>query len=87
MPTPDLARSMIKSGGRAKLTCVDTKALAPDLPPQIDPCGENGEFHTFTYAGPMFRDGLSVEVGEIVSRDRFVFADLSLSSLERPRAD
>jgi uncharacterized protein (TIGR00290 family) len=92
MPTPELARSMIKSGVRAKLTCVDTKALAPefvgrefneqllsDLPPEIDPCGENGEFHTFTYAGPMFRDGLTVEVGEIVSRDRFVFADLSLS--------
>ena len=65
---------------RAKLTCVDTKALAQefvgrefneqllsDLPPEVDPCGENGEFHTFTYAGPMFRDSLSVQVGEIVS--------------------
>jgi diphthamide synthase (EF-2-diphthine--ammonia ligase) len=83
---------MIKSGVRAKLTCIDTKALAPefvgrefneqllsDLPPEIDPCGENGEFHTFTYAGPMFRDELSVQVGEIVSRDQFVFADLSLT--------
>jgi uncharacterized protein (TIGR00290 family) len=92
MPTPELAGSMIKSGMRAKLTCVDTKALAAefvgrefneqllsDLPPEIDPCGENGEFHTYTYAGPMFRDDLSVEVGEIVSRDQFVFADLSLS--------
>jgi len=92
MPTRELAHSMIQSGVRAKLTCVDPKLLAPEFfgrefneqllsefPPNIDPCGENGEFHTFVYAGPMFRHGLSVEVGEIVSRDGFVFADLSLS--------
>jgi uncharacterized protein (TIGR00290 family) len=92
MPTGKLAHSMVESGVRAKLTCVDPKLLVPefagrefdeqflsDLPPQIDPCGENGEFHTFVYAGPMFRHDLSVEVGEIVSRDGFVFADLSLS--------
>lgn len=91
MPTGELARSMIKSGVRAKLTCVDPKLLAPefvgrefdeqllsDLPPEIDPCGENGEFHTCVYAGPMFQHNLSVAVGEIVSRDGFVFADLSL---------
>jgi uncharacterized protein (TIGR00290 family) len=90
MPTRELARSMIKSGVRAKLTCVDTKLLAADfvgrefdeqllldLPSEIDPCGENGEFHTFVYGGPMFQHDLSVEVGEIVSRDGFVFADLS----------
>src|SRR6266478_4823361 len=92
MPTNELARSMIKSGMRAKLTCVDPRLLAPDFvgrefdeqllsefQPDIDPCGENGEFHTFAYAGPMFQHDLSVEVGEIVSRDGFVFADLSLS--------
>jgi uncharacterized protein (TIGR00290 family) len=92
MPTRELARSMIKSGVRAKLTCVDPKRLAPelvgrefndqllsDLPPEIDPCGENGEFHTFVYAGPMFGHNLPVEVGEIVARDGFVFADLSPS--------
>ena len=45
-------------------------------------CGENGEFHTFVYAGPMFRHVLIVEVGEIVSRDGFVFADLSLSTMK-----
>jgi diphthamide synthase (EF-2-diphthine--ammonia ligase) len=80
---------MIKSGVRAKLTCIDSKRLAPefvgrefdeqllsDLPPEIDPCGENGEFHTFVYAGPMFGHNLSVEAGEIVSRDGFLFADL-----------
>ena len=92
MPTRELARSMIKSGVRAKLTCVDTKLLAPEFvgrefdeqllsefQPDIDPCGENGEFHTFVYAGPMSHHDLSVEVGEIVSRDGFAFADLSLS--------
>jgi diphthamide synthase (EF-2-diphthine--ammonia ligase) len=50
--------------------------LLSDLPPRIDPCGENGEFHSFVYAGPMFRGELPVTVGEIVTRDRFVFADL-----------
>ena len=83
---------MIKSGVRAKLTCVDPKLLAPEFvgrefdeqvlsefSPDIDPCGENGEFHTFIYAGPMFQHDLSVEVGEIVSREGFVFADLRLS--------
>jgi diphthamide synthase (EF-2-diphthine--ammonia ligase) len=92
MPTRELAHSMIKSVVRAKLTCVDPKLLAAEFvgrefdeqllsefPPNIDPCGENGEFHTFVYAGPMFRHGLSVEVGEIVSRDGFVFADLTLA--------
>ena len=83
---------MIKSGVRAKITCVDLKLLAPEFvgrefdeqllsefPSDIDPCGENGEFHTFIYAGPMFQHDLSVEVGEIVSREGFVFADLRLS--------
>ena len=92
LPTRELAHAMIRSGVRAKLTCVDPKLLArefvgrefdehllSDLPPKVDPCGENGEFHTFVYAGPMFRHDLPVEVGEIVSRDGFVFADLSLS--------
>jgi uncharacterized protein (TIGR00290 family) len=92
MPTRELARSMIKSGVHAKLTCVDPKLLAPEFvgrefdeqllsefPPGVDSCGENGEFHTFVYAGPMFGHDLSVEVGEIVSRDGFSFADLCVS--------
>jgi len=92
MPTRELADSMIKSGMRAKLTCVDPKLLAPEFvgrefdeqllsefPPDIDPCGENGEFHTFVYAGPMFQHDLSVEVGEVVSRDGFIFADVKHS--------
>lgn len=90
LPTRELARSMIQFGVRAKITCVDPKLLAPEFvgrefdeqllsefPPEIDPCGENGEFHTFVYAGPMFQHDLSVEVGDIVSRDGFVFADIS----------
>jgi uncharacterized protein (TIGR00290 family) len=89
LPTKTLARSMIESGVRAKLSCVACNCLSrefvgrefdeqllSDLPPETDPCGENGEFHSFVYAGPMFRHDLPIEVGEIVTRDRFVFADL-----------
>jgi uncharacterized protein (TIGR00290 family) len=90
IPTRELAHSMIESGLRAKLTCVDPKLLAPEfagrefdeqllseLPANIDPCGENGEFHTFVYAGPMFSRNIPVKLGEVVSRDGFVFADLN----------
>jgi uncharacterized protein (TIGR00290 family) len=88
-PTGALAREMVISGLRAHLTCVDPKQLPAgfagrtfdltllrDLPPSVDPCGERGEFHTFAYAGPMFRHDLAVRVGEIVERDGFVFADV-----------
>ena len=91
MPTSTLAREMIASGLRAYLTCVDPRkldasfagrafddALLADLPATIDPCGENGEFHSFAWDGPMFRHPLDVRVGEIVNRDGFVFADLEL---------
>jgi diphthamide synthase (EF-2-diphthine--ammonia ligase) len=80
---------MIASGLKAKLTCIDSHSLSPEfvgrefdeqllleLPPQIDPCGENGEFQSFVYAAPMFQRDIRVKVGEIVTRDRFVFADL-----------
>ncbi len=89
LPTSALAEQMIDSGVRAKLTCVDPKqldggfagrdfdfSLLADLPPGVDPCGENGEFHSFAYQGPMFHHSLEVRVGEIVKRDGFVFADL-----------
>jgi uncharacterized protein (TIGR00290 family) len=89
IPTAELARTMIASGLRAKITCVDPKVLPAefagrdfdsqflaDLPPQIDPCGENGEFHSFVYDGPGFRQPVNVSVGEIVERDGFVVADL-----------
>jgi uncharacterized protein (TIGR00290 family) len=89
MPTPALAREMIASGLRARITCVDKKvldgsfagrefdlALLADLPPGVDPCGENGEFHSFVYDGPMFRRPIPVTVGERRDADGFVFADL-----------
>lgn len=91
IPTDALAREMIAGGLRARLSCVDTKqlpsefagrefdaALLNDLPQGVDPCGEGGEFHTCVYAGPMFTTPLSLETGEIVDRDGFVFADFQL---------
>jgi len=84
-----LADEMLAGGLRAILTCVDPKKLdatfagrtfdeklLADLPASVDPCGENGEFHTFASAGPMFASPISVEVGEVVERDRLIFADL-----------
>ncbi len=89
--TASLAREMLKLGFRAILTCVDPKkldvkfagrqfdeALLEELPPAVDPCGENGEFHTFVYDGPIFREPIPVEVGESVMRDGFQFADVLL---------
>jgi diphthamide synthase (EF-2-diphthine--ammonia ligase) len=82
---------MIRLGVKARLTCIDSKQLAAefvgrefdeqllaDLPSQVDPCGENGEFHTCVYAGPMFNHNLRVKNGEIVTQERFVFSDLVL---------
>jgi uncharacterized protein (TIGR00290 family) len=89
--TPRLAREMLRLGFRALVTCVDPKKLDPsfagrrydqsfldDLPSNIDPCGENGEFHTFTYDGPVFTKPIPVEVGERVVRDGFQFVDVTL---------
>jgi len=89
IPTPDLARRMLSGGLRARLTCVDPKRLSKtfagrtwdesliaELPVDVDPCGENGEFHTFVSAGPMFTAPLEVRVGQVVERDGFVFADV-----------
>lgn len=87
--TPALARAMIAAGFRATLTCVDPKRLSPafagrefdsalfaDLPVDVDPCGENGEFHTFCRSGPIFDRAIPVRVGDVVERDGFCFADL-----------
>jgi diphthamide synthase (EF-2-diphthine--ammonia ligase) len=87
--TPALARRMLEAGLRAVLTCVDPKqlsetfvgraydaALLSDLPAEVDPCGERGEFHSFCFDGPMFATEIDVHVGETVSRDGFCFADL-----------
>ena len=92
LDTTMLAREMVNSGLRARLTSVDPRALdrrfagrefdaalLSELPASVDPCGERGEFHTFAYQGPMFARPIPVEPGEIVERDGFVFADLTLA--------
>jgi len=89
IPTHSLAREMVASGLKTILTCVDSRKLDAsfagrqfdanllnDLPAGIDPCGENGEFHSFVYAGPMFSREIPVIVGETLTRDQFVFADV-----------
>jgi diphthamide synthase (EF-2-diphthine--ammonia ligase) len=89
-PTRALADEMLRGGLRATLSCVDTRqlagsfagreydaALVAELPPEVDPCGERGEFHTFAWAGPMFAAPLPVAAGERVERDGFVFVDLT----------
>lgn len=89
IPTRHLAEEMIASGLRARLTCVDTRvldgsfvgrefdaALLGELPAPVDPCGENGEFHTCVYAGPMFTRPIDLTPGELVSREPFLWRDL-----------
>ncbi len=89
MPTGKLSREMVNGGLRAIITCVDPKHLPADfagqefggsfldrIPAVVDPCGENGEFHTFAFDGPMFKEPVKVAVGETVARDGFLFTDL-----------
>jgi uncharacterized protein (TIGR00290 family) len=86
--TRELAEEMISGGLSAYLTCVDPRKLDRSfagrkfdaellraLPADVDPCGENGEFHSFVNDGPMFKQAILVTPGEIVERDGFVFAD------------
>ncbi len=99
IPTDTLARDMIAAGLRARISCVDTKQLPAnfagrefdevflrDLPAGVDPCGERGEFHTCVYAGPMFQAPLIIEMGEIVTREGFRFADFLLPAAESATA-
>lgn len=89
IPTACLAADMIAGGVKAKITCVDPsklersfvgrsfdKSFIESLPQAVDPCGENGEFHTFVYDSPVFTHPINVETGQIVERDGFVFADV-----------
>jgi uncharacterized protein (TIGR00290 family) len=91
--TRALLHEMIAAGVKTRIVCVDPQKLPRefagrdldedllrDLPPNIDPCGENGEFHTCVYDGPMFRHAIPIESGEVVERDGFVFADVRLTS-------
>ena len=89
IPTAQLAREMIAGGLRARIACIDTRVLddsfagrefdarlLADLPSNVDPCGENGEFHTLVYAGPMFRAPIEIETGEFHRAGDFVYRDL-----------
>jgi len=89
IPTDRLAREMISAGVKAKITCVDRSKVASSvagreydlsllntLPATLDPCGENGEFHTFVYDAPVFSHPIEVLTGTVVERDGFAFADL-----------
>jgi uncharacterized protein (TIGR00290 family) len=87
--TSELAREFIETGFRAVVCCVDPRKLAGEfcgldydraflesIPSTVDPCGENGEFHTFVYDGPIFRNEILITKGQVVLRDGFYFADL-----------
>lgn len=89
--TKTLAHEIIEKGFKGIVTCVDKKYLdcsfvgrifdhhfLQDLPDHVDPCGENGEFHTFVFDGPIFKKPLEVEKGEIVTRENYCFLDLKL---------
>jgi uncharacterized protein (TIGR00290 family) len=91
--TRALADKMIDAGVRARITCLNPKsldrsfagrefdaALLRDLPPEVDPCAERGEFHTCAYDGPMFSHPIPIETGEVVERDGFVFTDMNLAT-------
>ena len=97
IPTPSLASTMMAGGLRARLTCVDTRVLAPsfagrdfdagllaDLPPGVDPCGENGEFHTCVHEGPMFAGPVHLALGDTVEREPFAWRDLVPAAQARP---
>ena len=84
-------KGMIDGGLKAAITCLDPSVmpehlagyqfgpeLLEQLPGSVDPCGENGEFHTFAWDGPMFKQPIPVMAGEVVNRDGFVYADLLL---------
>jgi uncharacterized protein (TIGR00290 family) len=88
--TTPLAQQFLAAGFEATLVCVDPhlldssfagrrydERLLAELPPGVDPCGENGEFHTFVHGGPIFAESIACETGEIVERDGFVFCDLT----------
>ncbi|HLZ11857.1 MAG TPA: diphthine--ammonia ligase [Candidatus Acidoferrum sp.] len=87
--TRELSRAFVKLGFKARAVCIDPRVLDrsfagrdldqrffDDLPENADPCGENGEFHSFVYDGPIFRKPVRCKTGEVVERDSFVFCDL-----------
>lgn len=100
LDTRQLIREMWAGGIRSRIVCLDPKKLpasfagrdldqqlVDEFPAGIDPCGENGEFHTFVYDGPMFAHAIPVQNGEAVTRDGFVFMDVSLRKAAEAAAD
>jgi len=89
IPTDELSKEMVTCGLRAKISCIDPRYLPAEfagheydstfleqIPHSVDPCGEKGEFHSFAYDGPMFKNKLNIRVGETVTRGGFVYTDL-----------
>lgn len=87
--TTNIVRDFIRHGFKAIVVCTDPRALDAsftgrtineeflrDLPSSVDPCGENGEFHSFVFDGPLFKQRIHYNIGEIVARDNFHFCDL-----------
>jgi uncharacterized protein (TIGR00290 family) len=96
IPTQTLSKEMIRGGLKAVITCIDPKLIPlkfagteynesflKQIPESVDPCGENGEFHSFAFAGPMFNGPINISVGEVVHRDGFVFADAMADDLPK----
>src|SRR6266481_1046780 len=94
--TRDLIREFHAARFRSIAVCIDSKVLDPtfagreldasffaDLPPSVDPCGENGEFHTFVFDGPIFSRPIDFTLGEIVQRDSFIFRDLLPANIQK----
>ena len=91
IPTGELAQQMIAGGLHARVVCVDSRQLdsafagrdfdaefLADLPSSVDPCGENGEFHTCVYDGPIFSYPIPLESGDTISRNGFIYTDLAM---------
>jgi len=89
IPTDELSERMLANGLKTVITCINPKQIPEsfigkefdnqflnDLPDSVDPCGENGEFHSFAFDGPMFNSKIEIQLGDIVHRDGFVFVDL-----------
>jgi diphthamide synthase (EF-2-diphthine--ammonia ligase) len=89
-PTDRLAHEMLRTGIEAVVTCVDpsqldgefvgrrfNEAFLSELPEGVDPCGENGEFHTFVWIGPGFSLPIDIEIGKVIERDGFTFCDIN----------
>ena len=87
--TRDLAEEMLEAGMKAIITCIDPRQtdaqfagrlydrqFLADIGTKVDPCGENGEFHTFVFDGPIFQRRMEIECGDVLERDGFVFADV-----------